>query len=137
MSCHTSGTIWPSASPGAKLVDLEGGDHLYWVGNPNATLNEIEQFVTGGRAQPKAERVLATVLFTDIAGSTSRAAELGDERWSALLERHHALVRRELEGFRGREVKTMGDGFLATFDGPARAITCAGSPRCMASLPVV
>ena len=114
---------------GAKLIEFEGGDHLYWVGNPNATLNEIEQFVTGGRAQSKPERVLATVLFTDIAGSTSRAAELGDERWRALLERHHDLVRRELERFRGREVKTMGDGFLATFDGPARAIACACSVR--------
>lgn len=115
--------------PGAKIVELEGGDHLYWVGNPNATLNEIEQFATGARVQPKAERVLATVLFTDIAGSTSRVAELGDERWSALLERHHALVRRELERFGGREVKAMGDGFLATFDGPARAIACACTIR--------
>ena len=114
---------------GAKLVELEGGDHLYWVGNTSATLNEIEQFVTGGRAQPKVERVLATVLFTDIAGSTNMAVKLGDERWSALLERHHDLVRRELERFRGREVKTMGDGFLATFYGPARAIACACSLR--------
>ena len=115
--------------PDAKLVELAGGDHLYWVGNPDASLNEIEQFVTGTRAQPKAERVLATVLFTDIASSTSRAAELGDERWSALLENHHDDVRRELERFRGRQVRTMGDGFLATFDGPARAIACACSIR--------
>jgi class 3 adenylate cyclase len=114
---------------GAELIELEGGDHLYWVGNPSATLNEIEQFVTGELAQPTAERVLATVLFTDISGSTGRAADLGDERWRALLERHHDLVRRELERFRGREVKTMGDGFLATFDGPARAIACACSVR--------
>jgi len=94
-------------------------------GLPDATLDEIEQFVTGARAQPKAERVLATVFFTDIAGSTSRAGELGDERWNALLERHHDVVRRQLERLRGREVKTMGDGFLATFDGPARAIARA------------
>jgi len=115
--------------PDAKLVELEGGDHLYWVGNPDATLDEIEQFATGTRAQTRIERVLATVLFTDIAGSTSRAAELGDERWSALLERHHDVVRRQLERFRGSEVKTMGDGFLATFDGPARAIACACAIR--------
>jgi len=115
--------------PNATLVELEGGDHLYWVGNPDATLDQIEQFATGTRAQPRAERVLATVLFTDIAASTSRAAELGDERWSALLERHHELVRRQLERFRGREVKTMGDGFLATFDGPARAIACGCAIR--------
>ena len=115
--------------PDAKLVELEGGDHLDWVGNPDATLNKIEQFVTGTRAQPRAERVLATVLFTDIASSTSRAAELGDERWSALLERHHDVVRQQLERFGGREVKTTGDGFVATFDGPARAIACACSMR--------
>jgi hypothetical protein len=107
-----------------ELVELEGGDHRYWLGNPDASLDQIGHFATGTRAQSKAERVLATVLFTDIAGSTSRAAELGDERWSALLERHRHLVRRQLERFRSREVKTMGDGFLATFDGPARAIAC-------------
>ncbi len=115
--------------PGAKLAELDGGDHLYWVGNPDATLNEIEQFATGTRAQLKSERVLATVLFTDIASSTSRAVELGDERWTALLKRHHEAVRRELERFRGFEVKATGDGFLATFDGPARAIACACSIR--------
>ncbi|GAC1603343.1 MAG: adenylate/guanylate cyclase domain-containing protein [Acidimicrobiales bacterium] len=114
---------------GAKLVELEGGDHLYWVGDPDATLDQIEQFATGTRAQPKAERVLATVLFTDIAGSTSRAAHLGDERWSELLGRHDVVVRRQLARFRGREVKTMGDGFLATFDGPARAIACGCAIR--------
>ncbi|GAC1308622.1 MAG: adenylate/guanylate cyclase domain-containing protein [Acidimicrobiales bacterium] len=113
----------------SKFVELEGGDHLYWVGNPDATLDQIEQFVTGTPSHHRAERVLATVLFTDIAGSTSRAAELGDERWSGLLGRHHEVVRRQLERYRGREVKTMGDGFLATFDGPARAISCACAIR--------
>jgi class 3 adenylate cyclase len=115
--------------PDAELVELAGGDHLYWVGSPDATLDEIERFATGARAEPRVERVLATVLFTDIAGSTSRASELGDERWTSLLDRHHSFVRRQLERFRGTEVKTMGDGFLATFDGPARAIACACAIR--------
>jgi class 3 adenylate cyclase len=115
--------------PDAKLVELDGGDHLYWVGDADATLDEIEQFATGARSQPRAERVLATVLFTDIAGSTIRAAELGDLRWGEVLEAHNAVVRRLLERFRGREVKVMGDGFLAVFDGPARAIACACAIR--------
>jgi class 3 adenylate cyclase len=115
--------------PGAELIALGGADHLYWVGDADATLDEVEQFATGTRSQPRAERVLATVLFTDIAGSTSRAAELGDLRWHEVLEAHHALVRRQLERFRGREVKVMGDGFLAVFDGPARAIACACAIR--------
>jgi class 3 adenylate cyclase len=113
----------------SKLVELEGADHLYWVGDPDAALDQIEQFATGTRSQPRGERVLASVLFTDIAGSTSRVAELGDERWSALLDRHDHLVRRQLDRFRGQEVKTTGDGFLATFDGPARAIACGCAIR--------
>ncbi len=113
----------------AELIELEGGDHLYWVGNPDATLDRIERFVTGTAAVGRVERILATVLFTDSAGSTERAVALGDARWTALLEQHHALVRRQLERFRGNEVKTMGDGFLATFDGPARAIACACAIR--------
>ena len=115
--------------PGAKLIELDGGDHLYWVGRPDATLDRIEQFVTGAQTQARVERVLATVLFTDIAGSTGQAAQLGDERWGALLGRHHEVVRRQLERYRGTEVKTMGDGFPATFDGPARAIACACAIR--------
>jgi class 3 adenylate cyclase len=113
----------------AKFVELDGGDHLYWVGNPEATLGEVEQFVTGARSQPRHERVLATVLFTDIAGSTSLAAELGDVRWREVLDRHNDVVRRQLERFQGRAVKTTGDGVLATFDGPARAIACACAIR--------
>ena len=87
-------------------------------------LGEIEEFLTGARSLPEPDRVLATVMFTDIVGSTERAAELGDARWRELLAAHQAAVRRELARFRGREVKTLGDGYLATFDGPARAIQC-------------
>jgi class 3 adenylate cyclase len=111
--------------PGAKLVELDGADHLFWVGEADAILDEIEEFLTGLRRGPEPDRVLATVLFTDLVGSTELAVELGDTRWRYLLESHQAQVRRQLERFRGREVKTMGDGFLATFDGPARAIRCA------------
>lgn len=114
---------------GAQLVELAGADHLYWIGDADATLDHIEGFVAGYRAAPRAERVLATVLFTDIEGSTSRAADLGDERWSYVLAQHHAVVRRQLERFRGREIKTTGDGFLVLFDGPARAIACACAIR--------
>jgi class 3 adenylate cyclase len=88
-------------------------------------LDEIEEFLTGVRPGPKADRVLATVLFTDIVDSTSLATEIGDSRWREVLEQHQALVRRALERFGGREIKTTGDGFLATFDGPTRAVECA------------
>jgi class 3 adenylate cyclase len=113
--------------PGARYVELPGVDHLPWAGDADATLGEIEEFLTGARASADAERVLATVMFTDIVGSTERAAALGDARWRELLAAHHAAVRRELGRFRGHEVKTLGDGCLATFDGPARAIRCAKS----------
>ncbi len=111
--------------PGAKYVELPGVDHLPFVGDADAILDEVEEFLTGVRPPPKADRMLATVLFTDIAGSTQRAVEVGDRRWSDLLESHHAVVRRELDKFRGREDNTAGDSFLAIFDGPARAIRCA------------
>lgn len=110
---------------GARYVELPGSDTLYWVGNTGPMLDEIEEFVTGIRGGLGAERILATVLFTDIVGSTDRAAHLGDERWRDLLDRHDQSVRTELNRFRGREVKTVGDGFVATFDSPARAIECA------------
>jgi pimeloyl-ACP methyl ester carboxylesterase len=110
---------------GAKYVELPGSDHLPWGEDADAILDEIEEFLTGVRHGPEPDRVLATVLFTDIVGSTEKAAALGDRRWRGLLERHHDLVRRELARFRGREVDTTGDGFLATFDGPARAVRCA------------
>ena len=115
--------------PGAKYVELPGDDHLFYVGDTEAMLAEIEEFLTGVRPVPEIDRVLSTVLFTDIVGSTERAATLGDRAWRALLDTHHELVRRELERHRGREVKTVGDGFLATFDGPARAIRCACTIR--------
>jgi pimeloyl-ACP methyl ester carboxylesterase len=115
--------------PGAKVVELPGGDHMPWLGDQDAALVEIEEFLTGVRPHPALDRVLATVLFTDIVGSTELAADLGDRRWRELLEQHNDLVRRELARFRGRELSTAGDSFLATFDGPARAVVCAVSIR--------
>ena len=100
-------------------MELPGRDHLAYVGNQDAVLDEVEDFLTGVRRGPEPDRVLATILFTDIVGSTERAAKAGDRTWRDLLDRHNALVRRELDHFRGREVDTAGDGFLATFDGPA------------------
>jgi len=111
--------------PGARLVELPGDDHMPWIGDSDLILDPIEQFLTRVRHGPEPDRVLATVLFTDIVGATQKAAELGDRRWRELLEKHHAIVRRELARFRGRELDTAGDGFLATFDGPGRAIRCA------------
>jgi class 3 adenylate cyclase len=113
----------------ARLVEFPGVDHTPWVGDVDAILDEIEEFLTGVRHGPEPDRVLATLLFTDIVGATGRAAELGDRQWRDLLERHHSLVRRELSRFRGREVDTAGDAFFATFDGPARAIRCACAIR--------
>ncbi|MFZ0665953.1 MAG: adenylate/guanylate cyclase domain-containing protein [Acidimicrobiales bacterium] len=113
-----------SQIPGAKLVELSGDDNFLFAGRAEEILDETQEFVTGVRPGPLLDRVLATVLFTDIVGSTARAAELGDERWSELLTMHNEAVRRELERFRGVEVDTAGDGFLARFDGPARAIQC-------------
>jgi pimeloyl-ACP methyl ester carboxylesterase len=112
--------------PGARLVELPGMDHIFYVGeNADEIADAIEEFLTGSRAQVPVDRVLATVLFTDIVGSTEKAAALGDQRWRNLLDNHHATIRRNLTRFRGREVKTTGDGFLATFDGPARGVRCA------------
>ena len=111
--------------PGAKYVELPGGDHFWFEGDSETTLAEIAEFITGVRPAPVPDRVLLTVLFTDIVDSTRRAAEVGDRRWRDLLEQHHRVVRAALERFRGREIDTAGDGFLAVFDGPARAIRCA------------
>jgi pimeloyl-ACP methyl ester carboxylesterase/DNA-binding CsgD family transcriptional regulator len=111
--------------PGARYVELPGSDHLVFVGDQGVILDEIEEFLTGMRHGGDLDTILATVLFTDIVASTERATEYGDRRWRELLEAHYALVRQELGRFRGREVNTTGDGFLATFDGPARAIRCA------------
>jgi class 3 adenylate cyclase len=115
--------------PGARYVELSGRAHLPTVGDQEALLDEVEEFLVGSRRAHDPERSLATILFTDIVGSTETAARLGDRRWRDLLERHDATVRRQLAVHRGREVKTMGDGFLATFDGPARAIRCASAIR--------
>jgi class 3 adenylate cyclase len=114
-------------TPGAKLLELPGDEHLPWYGDAPTVIEEIEEFLTGARSAREPDRVLATVLFTDIVDATRRAAELGDRRWTELLADHHARVRRQLERHRGREVDTAGDGFFATFDGPARAIRCARS----------
>lgn len=114
-----------SKIPAAKLVELPGVDHFFWAGDPEPLLQEIEEFVTGHRTAADHERVLATVLFTDIVGSTQMAATIGDQAWRDLLLRHNAAIRQELVRWRGREINTAGDGFLATFDGPARAIRCA------------
>jgi len=110
---------------GARLLELPGEDHLFFAGDADGILDEIEEFVTGTRSGPDPDRVLATVLFTDIVDSTGRAAAAGDRAWRALLDRHDALVRRQLERFRGRAVKSTGDGVLAIFDGPARAVRSA------------
>lgn len=111
--------------PGARLVEFPGDDHTPWVGDLDAILDEVEEFLTGERHAIESDRVLATVLFTDIVDSTERAAALGDKRWHELLDNYYSLARRELTRFRGREVDTAGDGFFAAFDGPARAIRCA------------
>jgi pimeloyl-ACP methyl ester carboxylesterase len=121
------GRYLASKVPGAKFVELAGDDHWISAGDVDAIADEIEEFLTGTRPVPEPDRVLATVLFTDIVGSTARAAELGDRRWHELLEQHHAVVRGELARARGREIDTAGDGFFAAFDGPARAVRCAKS----------
>jgi len=113
--------------PGARLVEFSGIDHTPWVGDSDAILDEIEEFLTGTRHQVEIDRVLATVLFTDIVGSTERAAALGDRKWRDLLDGYYSLARRELTRFRGHEVDTAGDGFFASFDGPARGIRCAAA----------
>jgi len=115
--------------PNAKFLELPGPDHLPWVGDQGEVVDEIEEFLTGIRPAPQLDRMLATVLFTDIVGSTERAASLGDKAWRDVLDQHHASVRRELGHFRGQEISTTGDGFLATFDGPARAVRCAVAIR--------
>jgi pimeloyl-ACP methyl ester carboxylesterase/class 3 adenylate cyclase len=112
---------------GSRLVELPGADHYFWAGDSDPMLGEIEEFVTGQRTSPPSERVLATVLFTDIVESTGRAADLGDRGWRDLLARHNSLVRSELAVWHGIEISTTGDGFLARFDGPVRAIRCATS----------
>ena len=111
--------------PGSKLVELPGDDHLFWFSNPDEVVGEIEQFLLGSRSPQQQERVLATVLFTDIVRSTEHAGSVGDARWREMLEAHERLTREQLAHFRGELIETTGDGILATFDGPARAVLCA------------
>ena len=112
--------------PGARFVELDSAAHLYFE---DAGMDEIQAFLTGGRKDDTEDRVLATVLFTDITGSTSMLARVGDRRWRELLDLHDSMVRRQLDRYRGRHVKSTGDGVLATFDGAARAIDCAAAIR--------
>ena len=124
-----AGQYIASHVPGAKLVTLPGSNHIFWNERDivERMVDETEEFLTGYRADSEHDRVLATVLFTDIVDSTKRAAALGDRMWRALLDRHNEIVRQQIGRFRGREVKHTGDGFLATFDGPARAVRCASA----------
>jgi class 3 adenylate cyclase len=110
---------------GAKHVELPGEDHLPWAGDREAIVGEVEEFLTGLRHAPETDRVLATVLFTDLVNSTPKAAALGDRAWKELRQRHDNTVRQQIQRFRGREVETAGDSFLITFDGPGRAVRCA------------
>lgn len=112
---------------GARYVEVPGADHFFFTGDADAYLDQIEEFLTGERHAGASDRVLATVLFADIAGSTERATQLGDSRWHELLDSFYSIARRQLERFRGREIDTAGDGFFAAFDGPARAIRCAAA----------
>ena len=118
-----------SQIPGARFVEFPGADHSWWTEDRDGIIDEIQELVTGVRPAPEPNRVLATVLFTDLVGSTDRVRSLGDHAWAELLARHHAIVRRELERFNGREIDSAGDGVFAIFDGPARAIRCALAVR--------
>jgi len=118
-------TAMVEAMPDARLVELPGDDHAWFSGDADAVLDVVEEFLAGGRVAAPTNRSLATVLFTDIVGSTERAAQLGDTAWSEVLAGHDALARQRVAAYRGAVVKTTGDGVLATFDGPARAIECA------------
>ena len=123
--CHVeNGRYLARHIAGARYVELAGSDHVPWF-DPEPTVAEIREFLTGTRETASPDRVLVTILFTDMVTSTELATSLGDRRWRDLLEQHHASIRRELTRFDGREVDTAGDGFFATFDGPARAIRCA------------
>ena len=135
---HTAETHWNRVEhgrylaehiPGAKYVELPGSDHFFFLGNAQTVLSELQRFLAGIVGPPESDRQLATVLFTDIAGSTALASEVGDRRWTEVLEAQRAVVRRELEHYDGREIDTAGDGFFATFDAPGRAVRCAGVVR--------
>jgi class 3 adenylate cyclase len=122
------GRYLASHIPNARYIEFPGADHMPMFGdNAEAIADAIGEFLTGAKARDEHDTILATVLFTDIVGSTELAAALGDRRWRDLLVSHHRIVRRNIERFRGREIKSTGDGFLATFDGPARGVRCACS----------
>lgn len=130
MDIDVGGSRWMATQiQGARFVELQGADHLPFVGNTDALLDEIEEFLTGTRQTNVSDRVLGTVLFTDIVGSTERAAEMGNQRWADLNAAHFKILRQELALYRGHEVHTTGDGILATFDGPARAVRCGCAMR--------
>ncbi|HET6965153.1 MAG TPA: adenylate/guanylate cyclase domain-containing protein, partial [Acidimicrobiales bacterium] len=120
--------------PGARYMEMDGSDFIYWIGDSDAMLDEIEEFVTGTRHGPSADRRLATILFTDIVDSTGHVARMGDRRWQGLLEKHSLMMDRQLTRFGGHLIKDMGDGWLATFDGPAAAVNCACAIRADALL---
>src|ERR1700721_2983667 len=123
---HAVGSRYLGAHiPDAKVVEVQGNDYFPHLGDQDAIIDEVEEFLTGVRPVPVPDRALATVLFTDIVSSTERAAALGDDAWMRTLDRHDALVAHEVERHRGRRINTTGDGMLATFDGPARAVRCA------------
>jgi class 3 adenylate cyclase len=128
---HQPGSTYVAANiPGAKLVEVPGADDYWWASDAaRDVLDEIEEFLTGARIGSDPDRRLMTLLFTDIVGSTEHASTVGDTLWRDLLDRHDAVVRRQFARFRGREVNTTGDGFLAAFDGPARAVECACAIR--------
>jgi class 3 adenylate cyclase len=127
-TCHVENARWLAEHmPTARYVELDGIDHVPWGDATDEIVAEIREFVTGAREAAMPDTVLATVLFTDIVASTEHATRLGDRRWRDLLELHNERVRRELQRHRGRELDTTGDGFLASFDGPARAIRCASA----------
>lgn len=128
MAVNRRGSEWMATQiPGARYVELPGIDHILFAGDSDAAIDEVEEFVTGARRAVEVDRVLATVMFTDIVDSTQRASTMGDKAWRDLLDAQNDVLRRELARHRGREVKTLGDGMLATFDGPARAIRCGSA----------
>ncbi len=114
---------------GARYIELPGDDHFFWVGDTSALFDEVEEFLTGRRSTHEPDRVLSTMVFTDIVDSTRRAVDLGDHRWRGLLDDHDAMVHRQVGRYGGRQIKSTGDGIFASFDGPARAIHCAGAIR--------
>lgn len=113
--------------PGAQMAELPGKDHLLWAGDVDPVADALATFLTGSPVEIEPDRVLSTVMFTDIVGSTAASSAMGDRKWREVLDRHNGLVREEIARFRGHEVKTLGDGFLATFDGPARAVRCTAA----------